>query len=425
MKIKRSFKIALNIIFHSKLRSWLTIIGIVIGIAAIVAIISLEQGAEKNLQQNLNSLGADIITISPGASRASGTGAIFNDGGGGGFGGGEGGTGTASTAKNLTVPDELTLKSIPNIAYIMGTISGTVDSVSYLSQTARVTVEGVDPAIWKNFENTALASGRYLTQGDSDVVVVGERVATSTFTNIEINTQITIGGRAFRVVGILAVSGNSDDSRIFMPVGDAITVLTDKNANTFDSIIVKISDISLSNQTVSDITNTLLLSHGILQANRPDFSVTSLQSIQQRISSVLGSTSILLTAIAVISLIVGAIGIMNTMFTSVLERTKDIGILKAIGSKNRDIMMIFLFNAGIIGLIGGIFGIIFGVIGAGFIAQFSGISSAGRFSLISVYVSPWLVVGIFVLSVGVGLLAGVIPAYRASKLRPVEALRYE
>ncbi|HTZ41884.1 MAG TPA: ABC transporter permease [Candidatus Omnitrophota bacterium] len=424
MKIKKSFKISLNIIFHSKLRSWLTIIGIVIGIAAIVAIISLEQGATMTLENNLNSLGADVITITPGFSRASFAGTTFERGGGG-F-GGEGASAEAS-AKNLTLNNANALKGVENVEYVMGTISGSVDTISYLGQTSRGFVEGVDPALWKYFTNTPLASGRYLSEGDTGVVVIGGRVASS-FSNIVVNQQITIEGRAFRIVGILQESGGSDDSRIFMSTDDATQVLTGKDAKDFDSILVKISDISQTDSIVTQITNQLLLAHGILQASAQDFSVTSLRTIQERISSTLDSASTLLTAIAVISLIVGAIGIMNTMFTSVLERTRDIGILKAIGAKNRDILTIFLFNAGIIGLIGGIFGIILGLIGAGFIAKLSGVSSAvgtGIRGLSSVYINPWMIIGIFMLSVGVGLIAGVIPAYRASKLNPVEALRYE
>jgi len=153
MKISKSFKIALNIIFHSKLRSWLTIIGIVIGIAAVVSIVSIGQGAQRTLSTNLNSLSADVITINPGFSRASGAGAQFRGGGGfggGGFGeggGGPGGGSSGSTAKNLTTSDLLVIRTVPNVKYAMGIISGTADNTTYSAKTARVTVEGVDPAL--------------------------------------------------------------------------------------------------------------------------------------------------------------------------------------------------------------------------------------------------------------------------------------
>ena len=429
MKIERSFKIALNIILHSRLRSWLTILGIVIGIAAIVSIVSVEQGAQRSIEQNLNSLNANIITITPEFSRAAGAGAEFRGGFGGGGGFGEGGaSSTAKAPKNLTSRDVIAIEGTPNIQVATGIISGSItNNVTFLSKTATVSIEGVDTSVWKNIESVSLASGRYLIQGDAGVVVIGARIANSTFSGIEVNRQISIKGRTFKIVGILQQSGTSDDSRIFMPISEAVNILDNKYAGDFDSIIVKLSDISLTNDTIAQITNKLMLSHGILQASKQDFSVISPTQIQARISSTLSSASLFLTAIAVISLIVGAIGIMNSMFTSVLEKTKEIGILKALGAKNRDILTIFLFNSGIIGLIGGSFGVLLGIIGSGFIGQLAGgaTSIGGRFSLAYSFISPVLIVEVFVLSIIVGLAAGAIPAYRASKLEPVDALRYE
>lgn len=420
MKLSKSFKIALNIIFHSQLRSWLTILGIVIGIAAIVSIVSVGQGAQIALQSNLNSLSADMITINPGFSRAVGAGAGFR------FGGGSESLGSGqSTAKNLTSNDVILLKSVPNVVQVMGIISGTVSNVFFLGKTSRASVEGVDTSVWKNIDTTTLSSGRYLTQGDTNVIVVGFRVANSTFSGMEVNREVTISGKIFRVVGILSESGGSDDSRIFMSISDALNIIDGKKDKNYDSIIVKIGDISKTDDTIAQITNQLMLSHGILQSKNQDFTVNSPKAIQERVTSALSSASLFLTAIAVISLIVGAIGIMNTMFTSVLEKTNEIGILKALGAKNGDILAIFLMNSGIIGFIGGIFGIILGVLGSGFIAGLANGSSVGRFSLSSSYVSPTLAIGVFAISIAVGLIAGAIPAYRASKLNPVEALRYE
>lgn len=425
MRFNKSLKIALNIIFHSKVRTWLTIIGIVIGIAAIVSIVSLGQGAQQSLTQNLNSLSADIITINSGFSRAFGAGAGFRTGGmDGGLEGGSGAT-TGLTPKNLTERDVIALRGVSNVQSVMGIISGSVDTVTYLGKSARGSIEGVDEGLWKSMDSTALASGRYLVQGDTDAVVVGGRVATSTFTNIQINQPITINGKIFRVVGILAVAGGTDDSRIFMPLESALPLLDGKTKNNFDSITVKVTDISQVDDTVTQITSTLMASHGILQSKNQDFSVTSMKAVQERVSSILGSMSIFLTAIAAISLIVGAIGIMNSMFTSVLEKTRDIGVLKALGAKNSDILGIFLINSGIIGLVGGIFGIILGVIASSYISILAGASSGSGGISFSAYVSPFLVIGVFIISLVVGLIAGAIPAYRASRLNPVEALRYE
>jgi len=246
---------------------------------------------------------------------------------------------------------------------------------------------------------------------------------------MQLNSKIIINGKSFTIVGILTTSGGSDDRQIFMPIASAITVLDSKTSKSFDSIIVKISDISLSSDTVTQLTNKLLLSHGILQSNKQDFSITSQEALQQSVTSTLSSVSLFLTAIAAISLIVGAIGIMNTMFTSVLEKTKEIGILKALGAKNRDILAIFLLNSGIIGLIGGIFGVIIGIFASNYIGQLGGISGSGAGGLgrllSSTYVSPILIAEVFLLSIAIGLISGAIPAYRASKLEPVDALRYE
>ena len=423
MKITKSFHIALNIILHSKLRSWLTVIGIVIGIASIVAIVSVGQGAQQTISSNLNSLSANILTVSPGFSRAAGAGAGFRTGGGEGFSGG-GASSSANAPKNLTVSDVTALRGISNIAYIMGTVSGSIE-VSYLNTNSKASVQGVDPAIWKYFTTTPLSSGRYLSQGDEGIVVLGSRVANSTFSNIEINRQIEISNKTFRVVGILNQSGGSDDSRIFMPIADAVLVLDEKSSKNFDSISIEIKDISLTTDTTTQVTNLLMVSHGIFQTSKQDFTVTSPVEMQARITSTLSSVSLFLTAIAAISLIVGAIGIMNSMFTSVLEKTRDIGILKAIGAKNSDILSIFLINAAIIGLIGGLFGVLIGFLGSSVISNLASGASIGRISFASSFVSWTLIIEVLAISIGVGLVSGAIPAYRASKLRPIDALRYE
>ncbi len=167
-----------------------------------------------------------------------------------------------------------------------------------------------------------------------------------------------------------------------------------------------------------------MLSRGILQEKNKDFSVSNPAAMQETISESLNSISLFLAAIAAISLIVGAVGIANTMFTSVLEKTKEIGILKAIGAQNKDILILFLFNSGLLGLVGGIGGVILGILGAGAIGSLVG-DSFRMFSSGSTSFNPVLIIGSFLFSTLIGMIAGAIPAYRASKLKPVDALRYE
>ncbi len=419
MKTRKAFQLSLNMLIHSKLRSYLTIIGIVIGIAAVVSIVSVSQGAQQQLQESLGNLGADVLTISPGASRAIGSGGGFRIR----IDGGDFGGSSSSEQKNLTTKDVIVLKGVSNIEFVMGTVSGRAD-VTYLSKSSTVNVEGVNAEVWKDFITTGLSSGRYLIQGDSNSVVVGYRVANSVFDGMQINRQITIEGKIFKIVGVLEQSG-SVDSNIYMPILMARDVIDNIGDEKFSSISVKIKDVDLTNETVTEITQKLMLSRGILQTKNVDFSVSNPAEIQATVSSSLNSISLFLAAIAAISLIVGAVGIANTMFTSVMEKTREIGILKAIGAQNKDILVIFLFSSGLLGLIGGIGGIILGVFGAGIIGSLAS-GSFGRLSFSSTYFSPTLIIAAFLLSIFIGMIAGAIPAYRASRLKPVDALmRYE
>jgi putative ABC transport system permease protein len=427
MRLRKALELAWNTLIHSKLRSWLTIIGIVIGIAAVVAIISVSQGAEMSLTNQLNGLGTNIITVSLGAERATAAGVAFRIGGEGSGGGATRGNQlTTETTKNLTDNDISILKTIPNVQYVMGTYSGRAQ-VDYLGANATVSIQGVDPILWQNFiSGITLADGRYLTPSDSYSIVVGYNVANSIFSGLSVNQNVVINGTIFHVVGILSQSGSQDDSEIFMPLTISRQILNDVGGTDFGSILVEVpkaANVSQINQTITDITNALMMERGILQQKNIDFSVSSPITFQQTISSALGTLSLFLEAIAAISLLVGAIGISNTMFTSVLEKTKEIGIMKAIGAKNRDILMIFLFKAAMLGLIGGIGGTLLGILLSISIGQLGGVS-LGRTALTS-YINPWLVIGAFLISMIIGMIAGAIPAYRASKLSPIEALRYE
>lgn len=423
MKVKKAFHLALNLLMHSKLRSWLTIIGIIIGIASVVSIMAISQGAQKQLEERLNSLGADIITVSPGFSRAMGGGGSFREPEGG------GGSSATSTQKNLTSKDVLVLKNTQNVEYVMGTVSAKVD-MSYLGKTATVSMTGVDEDVWKYITTDKILSGRFLTQGDAYSAVLGGNLVKNTFEGkITLNNKITLEGRSFTVVGILEEGNNA-----YIPVDVARDISDDIGEKEFNSIQVKIADVQISNDTVNDMTKRLMLSRGILKEKDRDFSVSNPRAFQETMLATIQTASLFLGAIAAISLIVGAIGIANTMFTSVLERTRDIGIMKALGAKNWEILLIFLLNSGLIGLVGGVGGILLGTAVSTTISSMAGVTSGGggrggpmgmmMFGSSSNVTLSIVLIALF-FSVVVGMIAGAIPAYKASKLNPVDALRYE
>ncbi|MFH1236789.1 MAG: ABC transporter permease [Candidatus Aenigmatarchaeota archaeon] len=417
MKPSKSFKLALNILRHSKVRSWLTIIGIVIGVASVVAIMSIGEGMQLSLESSLGGLGADIITISPGASRTTGG---FRA-----FGGDQPTAASSSTAKNLTIRDIQTLKSVSNVAIVTGTVSGRGE-VYYLAEKTTISVTGVDPVAWNEITTSTLSSGRFLGASDYSAVLVGNRLATRSFKQpLSVNRVITVEGISFKIAGILNESGGmmggGSDNGIIMPIEAARAVLDDVGTDEFDSIIVKVADANLVEQTMSDIDAKLMLSRHVTNRTK-DYSVSSSVAMQATIASTLESVTLFLGAIAAVSLLVGAVGIANTMFTTVLERTKQIGIMKAIGAKNRDIMMIFMMNSALVGLVGGIIGLVIGSVASLFVAiPMMGARGMGAGNV----VTPQLLVFTLSIAVGIGIVAGLVPAYRASKLRPVDALRYE
>ncbi|MFC1730576.1 ABC transporter permease [candidate division KSB1 bacterium] len=416
MRLRKSLELAWNILAHSKLRSWLTIIGIIIGIAAVVSIVSVSQGAQQSLVDRFGDLGADIITISPGYSQASG----FRGHGGGGNSGG-----STADQKNLTDKDILSLKGVPNIKFVMGQVSERGE-VKYLGESGEVSITGVDTDVWKDITTDELESGRYLTKGDIYSAVIGHRRATSFFDKeVQINRQITIEGRIFKVVGIFKEGEN--DNAVIIPIDAARDILEDVGNDKFDSITVKVHESDIVNKTTSDIEKKLMLSRGILNEDDRDFTVISALALQGTIADTLNTMAIFLGAIAAISLIVGAVGISNTMFTAVLEKTKEIGVMKAIGAKNRDILFIFLFNSGMIGFVGGLGGVVLGSVASGYISLLAGSGSGGMMRRMfgTTVLNPELLIFAFAFSIIIGMIAGAIPAYRASRLKPVDALRYE
>ncbi|CAG1005618.1 MAG: ABC transporter permease [Candidatus Methanoperedens sp.] len=416
MKTYDTFRLSLSHVRKSKMRSWLTIIGIVIGVAAVVAIISIGQGMQESVASRLGSLGADLITVTPGYSRASG---------GGGFDGGRGG---GSTSINLTDKDVNVIKQIPGVLYVNGMVSGRSDMIMGTEKTS-VSISGVDPIAWRSMVTTGLEAGRYLQPGDSNAVVIGYSLAHETFLQpITLNKPVTIGGKTFKVVGIFVQSGGgfggAGDNAVFMPDDYARDVITTTvSRNTFTSIMVKVTDPNLANQVAADIVTKLMPSRHVNPRTR-DFTVTEFAVIQQQITSVVQTISLFLAAIAAVSLLVGAVGIANTMFMSVMERTRQIGLLKALGATDTEVMKLFLMESGLFGFVGGMLGIFIGIL-ISILVSVIGLRAIGPGGTMNAVVSPQLVIFALAFSVFVGIISGVAPARSAAKMNPVDALRFE
>jgi putative ABC transport system permease protein len=413
MRNSTYLKMGLNMLIHSKLRSWLTIIGIVIGIGSVVGILSLGDAMEEQVQSRLAEMDLTLITISPGYTKASSN--MPGPGGGGG-----GGT---TTDVELTDDDIDALQGLDGIEYIAGQISGS-EPVIYSGENATMTITGVDPQVWQYMTTLETQSGRLLEPSDKYVAVIGSGVATETYDQeIGINQVITINGKSVRVVGILTEEGQGDRS-IYMPMDAAVNLIDDAEEDVYDTITVKAKSEDLVDGLTEDIEKKLLISRGIIQEDDQDFTVSASKSMAESVTEMTSSMTLFLGAIAAVSLLVGAVGIANTMFTSVLEKTKEIGTMKAIGAKNRDILMIFLFNSAMVGLVGGLLGVILGAF-VSTLFPLLGMTMMGGGSSSGLYLAPDLMAFGLILAVVIGVASGVVPAYRASKLKPVDALRYE
>ncbi len=426
MKLSDSFRLSVNSILHRKLRSWLTLLGIVIGVAAVVSIISIGEGAQVSMTQKLSGFGADIITISPGFS---GTSEFF-----GGLKGGKGHKSGADAIESsqtissaitptLTKRDATIIRGNPNVEYVNEIVSGRGELI-FLAEKLTVTINGVNPNTWKNVANLELASGRYLSASDSTAIVIGDRIANNTFKQpITLGRQLSIEGKSFTIAGVLKPSGSgTSDSTIYMPFESAWTI-TDVNKDTFSSIQAKVYNAESVEETTEQLTEALMISRRVTERNQ-DFSITSALAVQERLNEVSQTLTLFLGAIAAVSLLVGAIGIANSMFTSVLEKTREVGILKALGSTNYEVLRLFIIESGLFGLVGGIIGVLLGIVASLGISSL-GVRLMGGGGEVTTLVTPQLIVFAIILSTIIGVVSGILPARTASKLKPIEALRYE
>jgi len=389
------FLMATNSIRHRKLRSWLTVIGIIIGVAAIISLMTVSRSLESTIESQFEQFGANRIIISP-----------------------KGFQGPGTSSEGLTIDDVETVEKISGFEYVVPGIFLSTE-VKYKKEVGFTLVSGIPVENFEGFfldSGTELEEGRFIKEGDKYDAIVGSRVMKDMFdSTLRLGNKIEIRGKEFKIVGVLKEIGNSqDDSQINIPLETAREIFN--KPDDVDAIIAQV-------KTASDIPQLQEKVEKELERKRDDtnFQVVTATQILEQINEVLGVMQFVLVGIAAISLVVGAIGIMNSMYTSVLERTKDIGIMKAIGARNSDILQIFLIESGLIGLVGGIFGIALGTGMAVIIGQLS--VNAGFLLLINI--EPLILIFGLLFAFVVGVLSGILPAYQASKLRPVDALRYE
>lgn len=437
MKFADILKLSLNGLTHRGLRSWLTILGIIVGVAAVIAMLSIGAGMSQSMESQMSNFGADVLTVSVGRTFASGPASGFE----GRFQPGDSGSPpgmseqssqtTTTEEPTLTDTDILAISTAEGVESVTGIVSDRA-TVQYLAQTVSVTVEGIEPLAWNTMTTSELASGRFLQSGETTNVLIGNSIASGMFDyNLTVDTQIRVGSKTFTIVGILEESGTGnfggDDRTVFMTIQAAREILTDIESNEYSSIQVQVSDTYAIDQIIENVENVLYVSR-MVTSDTADFTVTSPTSMLETIQSTMQTLTFFLTGIAAISLLVGAIGIANTMFMSVMERTRLIGIMKSIGTRNSEIMKMFLAESGIIGLMGGLLGIFLGFIVVGIISSIGfnimGMGRTGTSTSVAI-VTPQLILFALAFSTIIGIISGLIPARKAANLQVVEAMRSE
>ena len=393
-------------LWNNRLRTALTMLGVIIGIAAVIAITSVGQGIQKATELQLQALGTNSINVLTGSAR---TGGISQGGG---------------SASTLTLEDAQAVAKAPAVKLVSAYLQRT-RQVAYGNQNTSTTVLGTD-VNYSPIRNTFPLEGRYFEQDDIDkaksLVVLGAKVRSDLFgRNAAIGERIRIQGEQYQVIGVMEPKGASggfdQDDRIYLPLKNMSARLVGNNALQGISVSgfwVQALDESEIEAAQFQLTNLLRLRHKIFPPQPDDFRIVNQTDIVSAFTNVVGLLTLMVGAIAAISLIVGGIGIANIMLVSVVERTREIGVRKALGATRAAILNQFLTEAILVSGLGGVIGIGLGVAIA--------YSSATIF-LFPFLVSIWSVAAGFGLSMVVGLVAGVIPARSAAKLDPIQALR--
>ncbi len=396
MSLNELLRLALSRLRTSRLRAALTMLGVIIGVASVVALVGVGQGTTSNITTRLASLGTNLLTVSPT---------------------GRGGT----TSTNLTLDDAAAIGKLTSVAAVAPEIS-TTQTIKAGTSSESVTVVGTTSA-YGTVRAYSVWQGTFLTDVSVDrklrVVVLGATTATNLGLDASsLGTQVSIGGLPFQVIGIMQAKGGAGfqnpDDQVVVPVSVAQKYFV--GGQSVRSIGVSVAQPDEMTAASSAITALLTERHGATSSGTTDFNVFNQTQLLDAASSISGTLTLLLGGIASISLVVGGIGIMNIMLVSVRERTREIGIRKAVGARGRDILAQFLVEALTLSLLGGLIGIAVGLAASAVIGQIAGWGFAFNPATVAVAV---------LFSLLVGVVFGVWPARQAARLDPISALRYE
>ena len=403
---RESILIALEGLKSNKLRSILTMLGIIIGVGAVIAMVSIGLGVQQKVQNSIASLGSNLLIVMPGSNAPPGTVRL-----------------AAGSNITLTNQDAKAIsKQVAGISYVLPAASSQYQ-VIYGNQNWKTSVQGTTPD-FLTVRNYGVSAGSFFSHSDDTsrarVAVLGQTVATNLFGAASpVGKTIRINQAPFRVVGVLSTKGQSSmgqdqDDLVLIPLSTAQDRLM--GITYLNNISIQAKNADVINKVQEDVTTLLRSRHHLAAGVENDFTVRNMTALMATMTETTGTITVLLGNIAAISLLVGGIGIMNIMLVSVTERTREIGIRKALGATFRNVLLQFIIEAVAISVTGGLFGIAVGIIGARVISWVAGWNTI---------VAWWAIVGAFGVSVLIGLFFGVYPARKAALLDPIEALRYE